>query len=290
MNTVFKGAYALVLATLLCFDASAAAKTDKQRALKAFKTGVNLYQAGDMEGAVKKFRYADALHPSWKIKYNIGQCEAALKRYGEAIEAFEQYLGQGGDDVTSKRRDEVLAELDRLRRMVGTITVTGEPGIDVYVGMVKRANTSVRASIKVTAGVEHEISFVKNGEKLGTVKLIVSAGEVVSLPTDTQQPKTVAVSVPGTPAPTPPVKTIQPPAASPTPKKAPVQYTTMRQLKDALRSGKITRETYRAHQQKIRKWRAAEYEQLKAELRAGKITRREYKTRASAVRRKYEGN
>ncbi|MCP4674633.1 MAG: tetratricopeptide repeat protein [Deltaproteobacteria bacterium] len=279
MKTSFR-VFTLLIVALISAGA-VAGKADKQKAQKAFKQGVKLFEAGNMEEAVQKFRHADALNPSWKIKYNIGQCEASLKRYGLAIEAFEQYLGQGGDDITLKRRDEVLAELDRLRRMVGTITISGEPGVDVYVDVVKRANTSVRTSIKVTAGVEHEISFVKDGEKMGSVKLIISGGEVVSVPTDAKRPSTVAVSQTGS---------TDSSNAKPAKPKASVKYTTMRQLKTDLRSGVITRAEYKTHQRKIRELRAAEFDQLKRDLRAKKISRRQYKIRTREVKNKYEGN
>ena len=49
--------------------------------------------------AVRAFRSANEINPSWKIEFNIGQCEAALKRYGLAMEAFEKYLALGGDEV-----------------------------------------------------------------------------------------------------------------------------------------------------------------------------------------------
>ncbi|MCP4600407.1 MAG: tetratricopeptide repeat protein [Proteobacteria bacterium] len=283
MKTPFRIFIALLVALLSV--GAVAGKADKQKAVKAFNEGIKLYQVGKMDEAVQKFRHADALNPSWKIKYNIGQCEASLKRYGLAIEAFEQYLGHGGDEISIERRDEVLTELDRLRRMVGTITISGEPGVDVYVDVVKRANTSIRTSIKVTAGVEHEISFVKNGEKMGSVKLIVSGGEVVALPTDSKRPSTVAVTHP-----TSKVAPTATPAAKPTPPKKSPKYVNMRQLKVDLRNGVITKVEFKTHQLKIRELRAAEYGQLKRDLRARKITKREYKIRIREVRNKYEGN
>ncbi len=278
MKTSFR---VLTILFVTLFSAGAVAgETDKQKAHKAFKKGVKLHTAGKMDEAVQKFRHADALNPSWKIKYNIGQCEASLKRYGLAIEAFEQYLGQGGDDIPLDRRDEVLSELDRLRRMVGTLTISGEPGVDVYVDVVKRANTSVRTSIKVTAGVEHEISFVKDGEKMGSVRLIISGGEVVSLPTDTTKPSIVAVSQP---------TSTEPSDAKPASPPPPSKYTNMLQLKTDLRNRVITKAEYKAHQRKIRELRAAEFDQLKKDLKARKITKRQYKTRIKEVKNKYEG-
>lgn len=274
----------LVLA--MCFSWNGLAdKKDEQRAAEAFKKGIDLYNTGKMDEAVGAFRRADALNPSWKIQYNIGQCEASLKRYGLAIEAFEQYLGQGGDEVPVERRDEVLRELDRLRRMVGTIIIKGEPDVDIYVDIVKYANTSSRSSIQVTAGVAHEITFMKKGKKLGSVKLLVSGGEVVELPVDSPTPTTVSVAAP---PPAAPAASPAPAPASPAPA-APAAYSTMRQIKEALRAGTITRQDYARYQAEIRQKLAAEYDTLKRDLRARKITKREYETKIVETKRKYEG-
>ncbi len=156
----------------------------------AFRQGVESFKAGQHQTAVDAFRKANQLNPSWKIQYNIGQCEAALKRYGLAIEAFEKYLGQGGDEAPTNRRDEVLTELDRLRRMVGNVRIQGEAGITFYVDGIKRASTPVTASILVTAGVEHWFWLVDtDGNKLLSVKETVSGGDTITL------------SLPGSPPP-----------------------------------------------------------------------------------------
>jgi hypothetical protein len=231
----------LLLVAATVSPAGYADKKDEKKAAQAFQKGIELYKAGKMDDAVKSFRRANALNPSWKLQYNIGQCEAALKRYGLAIEDFEQYLGKGGDEVPVGRRDEVLKALDRLRRMVGTIVIRGEPGVDIYVDIVKHGNTAKRSSIQVTAGVEHEISFVKEGKKLGSVKLLVSGGEVVELPVDSGTPSTISVAAPP-PAPAPaPAAPVAKPAP---PVQAPLAYSTMAQIKDARRRGLITRQDY----------------------------------------------
>ncbi len=285
----------LIAALLMALTATALSETDDQKkAAKAFNEGIALFKKGNVTEAVKRFRHADALHPSWKIKYNIGQCEAALKRYGLAIEAFEQYLAEGGDEVPGNRRDEVLAELNRLRSMVGTISIHGEPGVDVYVDIIKRGNTSNRSSIKVTAGVEHQISFVKDGKKLASISLVVSGGEMVVVPVDSQQPQTVGVEEPSaaptaaapaqpTPEPATPVAVPAPPPPQSQP------YTNMLQLKTDLRARKITEKEYRQHQQRLKKLREEDYNQLKADYRARKITEREYEQKRKDIRRKYEG-
>jgi tetratricopeptide (TPR) repeat protein len=291
MKSVLSICLITALATLSA-DGFCDKKANKKAAVE-FKKGIDFYKSGNMEEAVKAFRRAEALKSSWKLQYNIGQCEASLRRFGLAIEAFELYLGEGGDDVLLERRDEVLKELDRLRRMVGTISIKGEPGVDIFVDTLKRGNTSVQSAIKVTAGVEHEISFFKDGRKLGSVTLVVSGGEVVVLPVDPKKPTTVTVAPPAPLTPSPPAAKPAAPAVSKKPAPPPPQqptYTNMRQLKDALRQRRITKAEYSRHQAVIRKKRQVEFDALKRDLRARKITEREYKKRIVEVKKKYEGN
>jgi hypothetical protein len=186
------------LATMFVFSSNAIA-TPQKDAVREFNRGVRLFKNGKHEEAVTAFRKADKLKPSWKIKYNIGQCEAANKRYGLAIKALERYLGEGGDEVPSDRRDEVLLELERLRKMVGSIRVRGGSGVIVLVDKIERGITPMQSSILVTAGVEHWIWLVKDGKKLLTAKEIVSGGETIEL----NVPAQIATPVPVAPAPAP---------------------------------------------------------------------------------------
>jgi ubiquitin len=87
------------------------------------------------------------------------------------------------------------------------------------------------------------------------------------------------------PAPEPEAKT--PPASSGGAKDK--VYTTMRQLKDDLAKGIITRDDYRKWQAEIRKKRAADLEALERDLRERKITKAEYEAKAREIKLKYEG-
>jgi len=147
-----------VLAGAFCWSAAPAfADESKDTARTAFQRGVEAFEAGSYEAAASLFGEAYELQPTWKLKFNIGQCAAALKRYGLAIEAFEAYLAGGGDDVPDARRDTVLEELDRLRKMVGLVKVTAPKGATIFVDGMERGRTPLVGSLPVAAGVDHEI-------------------------------------------------------------------------------------------------------------------------------------
>ena len=172
---------------LVCVNAHGADDVT-EKAAEHFRKGVALFKENRKEEAVKEFKTAYQLKPAWKIKYNIGQCEASLRRYGLAIEAFERYLGEGGDEVSEDRRDEVIKELDRLRKMVGSVRVQGPDGYDVMIDGIKRGDTSMASSILVTAGIDHLISVEKDGEVIFTATETVSGGEILELTAVAPQP------------------------------------------------------------------------------------------------------
>ena len=80
-------------------DKTAAPKKEKKEdaAIQAFERGKYHFERSEFDDAAQAFRLADSLRPNWKIRYNLAQSEAAAKRYGLALEAFEAYLAGGGE-------------------------------------------------------------------------------------------------------------------------------------------------------------------------------------------------
>jgi tetratricopeptide (TPR) repeat protein len=168
------------LAVLLSIGADAAAE-ESVEARDLFNEAVVHFDAGRFEDAVTAFRGAYKMQPSWKLLYNIGQCEAALKHYGLAIDSFERYLSEGGDEVQIERRDEVLEELERLRKMVGAVMFDGPDGVDVTVDGFARGTTPIPAGVLVSAGVPHRFEVERDGEVVFDRTLKVRGGMTVTI-------------------------------------------------------------------------------------------------------------
>jgi len=103
--------------------------TDKAR--QHFKAGVNFLQDPDgarYEEAYGQFRAAYQESPSWKILGNLGVSAMKLEKDGEAIDAFEKYLAEGGDDITDGERSQFSRDLDSLKASVVTIQLSSTPG------------------------------------------------------------------------------------------------------------------------------------------------------------------
>ena len=180
--------------------------SEPSSASAAFNEGVELFNTEKHEEAASAFRRAYELKPSWKLQYNIGQCEAALTRYGLAIEAFEAYLGQGGDEVPVDRRDEVLGELDRMRKMVGGIKIKGPDGVEIYVDDVLRGQTPINASILVTAGISHSIVLKKDGAEVLSLNETVRGSDTMALTVPEEEAPEASETAETVPSPEPPAE------------------------------------------------------------------------------------
>ncbi|MBN2803934.1 MAG: hypothetical protein JXR91_12650 [Deltaproteobacteria bacterium] len=148
----------LCLSVLLVNGKSYADNNDKE-AKAAFDKGSEFFENQQYNDAAIQFKTAYNFKPSWKLFYNIGQCEALLKRYGLALEAFESYISDGGDDIAIERQEEILSEIKKLRNLVGSFDVDGaEDGTDIFIDDIKRGTTPLTASIMISAGIEHTIT------------------------------------------------------------------------------------------------------------------------------------
>jgi hypothetical protein len=159
----------------------AAEEGTKLDARTEFNRGIDLFAEQKYEAAVASFRKAYELKPTWKLLYNIGQCEAALKRFGLSIDAFEQYLAQGGDDIPSDKLDYVLDELDKMRRMVGNVKISAPDGMEIWIDQIHRGTTPTNTPITVTAGISHEIVLKQDGKDVHVTNEKVRGGSVVEV-------------------------------------------------------------------------------------------------------------
>ncbi len=127
--------FARTLAIAFCFSAwspSAHAEPVKvsDRAREHFEAGVHLLQDPDgarYEEAHREFKAAYAESPSWKILGNLGITAMKLERDGEAIEAFEKYLAEGGNELERAERQQFTRDLATLRTSAAWVTLRSVP-------------------------------------------------------------------------------------------------------------------------------------------------------------------
>lgn len=105
-----------------------------QEAHARYERGLQLYNEGAAEGALVEFERAYQLSPTYKLLYNIALIRLQLNDFAQAIKAFQEYLAEGGAEVSSVRRSEVERHLASLKPKVGRVEVTSHArGADILV-------------------------------------------------------------------------------------------------------------------------------------------------------------
>ncbi|MBN2344074.1 MAG: tetratricopeptide repeat protein [Deltaproteobacteria bacterium] len=168
--------FPVVWMMICCVSIGAWAKSNDAQAKKFFVEGTTLYNDGKFHDAAEQFRRAYEMKPSWKLWFNIGQAEAAAKQYGLALEAFEKYLAQGGDEVSKERFDEVIDEMKRLRQLVGNLEIEGAPkGAVIRINDMERGVLPLATALRVSMGVQHRVEILFNNKIIHSQTLSVGS-------------------------------------------------------------------------------------------------------------------
>ncbi|MBN2527627.1 MAG: hypothetical protein JXR76_14635 [Deltaproteobacteria bacterium] len=166
----------VTMVSMVSMVSMAGARSD-EGAQKAFEQGKELFHSGRFAEASIKFREAYQIKPNWKLFYNIGQTDAAAQKYGAALEMFERYMAYGGDNISKERSDEVIAEIERLKKIVGYIGFENFPdGAIIVVDGIPRGEAPLPGPICVTAGMEHQVQVQLNDRWLFSGKMALHSG------------------------------------------------------------------------------------------------------------------
>ncbi len=157
--------------------ARAQTAAEKQKAGMHFTRGQDLYSDGDYQGAVVEFERAYNLAPDWRVLFNIGQVKYQLQDYPGAMRALDQYLKEGGADVTPERRALVLADVDKLRSRVAYIRIeVDEAGARVSIDDREVGISPLPKAMAVSAG-RRKITATTEGAAPVTTFVDVAGGD-----------------------------------------------------------------------------------------------------------------
>ncbi|HJL16135.1 MAG TPA: PEGA domain-containing protein [Sandaracinaceae bacterium LLY-WYZ-13_1] len=175
------GLVGLVGLTLCAAPRIAAAQPEptdeaRQEASERFRRALELFDEGNMEAALIEFEAAYERVPSWQVLYNIGACHRALGHPVEAVDAWDRYLSEGGDEVPPERREEVAAALAQQRARIGTVLVrTNVEDGRITVDGVAVADAPMAEPLRLAVGT-YEIGVQAAGWE-GPVRRVTVAGE-----------------------------------------------------------------------------------------------------------------
>jgi hypothetical protein len=181
---------------------------------RLFRVGVALLQDPDgarYEDARIQFQRAYDLTRSWKVLGNLGLCQLKLERDGEAIESYEKYLAEGGDEIDAGERAQIGRDVAVLKAQVAHVKLTlPEAGVlvidersDVRGGKI--INEYAAAGTTLELGIHpgrHEIVARKGGRE-SRWSTQITPGSTVEHGFEWAADASAAPAVSGTPATTP---------------------------------------------------------------------------------------
>ena len=173
---------AVSAATLITLSTTGAAQDADARARALFEEGTRLVDAGDLAGALNRYRAAYEVVPRAMLLRNIGAVLVELDRRSEAANAFAEYLAQS--DVEPEWIAEVERVLARLDASLGRLRLRVDGGrVNVRLDGVPVGASPLDRVIRVDPGT-HLVTVVREGQNPAerkTWNVAVPAGEEVAL-------------------------------------------------------------------------------------------------------------
>jgi hypothetical protein len=143
-----------------------------------------------------EFNRANAVAPSFRIQFNIGQTCAELQDYACAAKAFESFLADGGTQVPPAQRTTAESELERLRALVVSVrVVVNMPGAEVAVDDVPVGVSPLAEPLLVSAG-RRKISVAKPPLAPASTVVDVAGGDSIEVRLDLVEPSAPAAPLP----------------------------------------------------------------------------------------------
>ena len=163
-------------------------EAQKTEARARYERGLKLYDQGSYEAALVEMRRAYELAPTYKILYNLGLIHRQLNDYAAALDAFTQYLAEGGKKIDPKRHAEIEHHIADLKPLVATVTITVDvAGAEVTIDDAVVGTSPLNAAVTVNAG-KRKISAKIVGKPPATRVITVAGSDTVSVKLELAEP------------------------------------------------------------------------------------------------------
>ncbi len=172
----YTGLMNLIVLAMLLNPATVLADSPDARARDAFARGTEAYQNVEFSEALAYFEEAYRLRPAYRIQYNIAQTYLELNRPHLALGAFERYLSEGRMEIDRERREDVVREIRKLRKMVGEIVVVGQTGAECRIDNQHMGFLPQDKPIRLDSGI-HEVTIHMHGEVICQKNVNIVAGK-----------------------------------------------------------------------------------------------------------------
>ena len=141
-----------------------AEQDSRAAATQHFRRGVGLFQAGEHEAALVEFDAAYRARQHYAILLNMAYCYSEMGRLGDAIDHFERFLRDGGDEIPRARRATVEQEMHRLRSQLVPLTIeVSVPGASLRIDGRDVGTSPLAEPVLVRAGAVHTVEARLDG-------------------------------------------------------------------------------------------------------------------------------
>jgi len=106
---------------------SSLAESLTEEARQAYDAAKLLFDDGDANGAIAKFRRAHELSQDPRLLWNMAVCEKELRHYASAARLVARYLKEGADKISAESRSNAQATQEALRGFYSELTLKGVP-------------------------------------------------------------------------------------------------------------------------------------------------------------------
>lgn len=160
-----------------------------QRAGSHFERGLQLYNDAEYRLALIEFERAYQLVPNYKVQYNIAQVSIQIGRYARAVHALEQYLKDGGDDISPERRAQVETDLKMLAGRTARVSITSNvQGAEILLDETTVATVPMSEKLLIDAG-EHRLTVRARGYQPHVEQVTLAGGDDVEFKFDLTEVK-----------------------------------------------------------------------------------------------------
>lgn len=160
-----------------------------ERAGSHFERGLQLYNDAEYRLALIEFERAYQLVPNYKVKYNIAQVSIQIGRYARAVNALEQYLKEGGTDISPERRAQVENDLKMLAGRTARVSITSNvQGAEILLDETTVAQVPMSEKLLIDAG-EHRLTVRARGYQPRVEQVTLAGGDDVEFNFDLTEVK-----------------------------------------------------------------------------------------------------
>ena len=159
---------------------AASASGSIEEAQRRYQRARELYDENNFSAALVEMRRAHELSRSYKLLYDIGQICYQTHDYPCALQSFGRFLDEGKSEIAPARRDEVQAEIGRLKARVASVRVTATAGAEVLLDDAVVGTAPLSESVMVGAG-RHRLSARRAGREPVARQVDVAGGDTLEV-------------------------------------------------------------------------------------------------------------